>query len=143
MSPGNQTIAILCPHRVREPRDDSMTRRIPSEEDLAARLIGRSFSSLVVNKLTQDIGSRTDDRLRVNEGELTCLVAILGKTSVEVATLHRHFLLEIVRSSYFVIMSTMRRNMRYNVILSLIDVPYITSEPQTNTTEHASPRIKI
>lgn len=87
MSPGNQTIAILCPHRVREPRDDSMTRRIPSEEDLAARLIGRSFSSLVVNKLTQDIGSRTDDRLRVNEGELTCLVAILGKTSVEVATL--------------------------------------------------------
>ncbi|KAN0137286.1 hypothetical protein V8E53_004731 [Lactarius tabidus] len=64
-----------------------MTRRIQSEEDLAARLIGRCFSSLVVKKLTQDIGSRTDQSAQDNKGLLSCLAPILGKTSAEVATL--------------------------------------------------------
>jgi hypothetical protein len=64
-----------------------MTRRIQSEEDLAARLIGRCFSSLVVKKLTQDIGSRTDQSAQDNKGLLSCLAPILGKTSTEVATL--------------------------------------------------------
>jgi hypothetical protein len=64
-----------------------MTRRIQSEEDLAARLIGRCFSSLVVKKLTQDIGSRTDQSPQDNKGVLSCLAAILGKTCAEVATL--------------------------------------------------------
>jgi hypothetical protein len=64
-----------------------MTRRIQSEEDLAARLIGHCFSSLVVKKLTNDIGSRTDHGPHDYEGELSCLAAILGKTSAEVATL--------------------------------------------------------
>ncbi len=64
-----------------------MTRRIQSEEDPAARLIGRSFSSLVVRKLAQDIDSRTDHSPRVKEADLSCLAAILGKTSAEVATL--------------------------------------------------------
>ncbi|KAI9467387.1 hypothetical protein BJY52DRAFT_66733 [Lactarius psammicola] len=65
-----------------------MTRRIQSEEDPAARLMGCSFSALVVKKLTQDIGSRTirNSPLEV-EAELLCLAAILGKTSAEVATL--------------------------------------------------------
>ncbi|KAH9015798.1 hypothetical protein EDB85DRAFT_2024026 [Lactarius pseudohatsudake] len=65
-----------------------MTRRIRSEVDIAARLIGRSFGALVVKKLAQDIGSRTDRGLRVNdsEAELSCLAAILGTTNAEVAT---------------------------------------------------------
>ncbi|KAI9467388.1 hypothetical protein BJY52DRAFT_66741 [Lactarius psammicola] len=63
-----------------------MTRRIQSEEDLAACLIGRSFSSLIVKKLAQDISSRTDQGPRF-EAELLCLAAILGKTSAEVVTL--------------------------------------------------------
>ena len=64
-----------------------MTRRIQSEVDLAARLIGRSFSSLIAKKLAQDIGSRTDQGPHVNEAELSCLAAILRKTRAEVMTL--------------------------------------------------------
>jgi len=64
-----------------------MTRRFQSEEDLAACLIGRSFSTLIVRKLAQDIGSRADQGPRVKEAELACLAAILGKTSAELVTL--------------------------------------------------------
>src|SRR6266702_861717 len=64
-----------------------MTRRFQSEEDLTACLIGRSFSSLIVRKLSQDIGSRADQGPRVKEAELACLAAILGKTSAELVTL--------------------------------------------------------
>ncbi|KAH9053298.1 hypothetical protein EDB87DRAFT_242776 [Lactarius vividus] len=66
-----------------------MSRRIQSEDDLAARLIGRCFSSLVARKLAQDIGSRNSLHTRVNSAELSCLAAILGKTSREVADLLR------------------------------------------------------
>ncbi|KAH9025781.1 hypothetical protein EDB84DRAFT_1503951, partial [Lactarius hengduanensis] len=47
-----------------------MSRRIQSEDDLAARLIGRCFSSLVARKLAQDIGSPAPD-----------LVAVLHETT--------------------------------------------------------------
>ncbi|KAI9447623.1 hypothetical protein H4582DRAFT_2137289, partial [Lactarius indigo] len=66
-----------------------MTRRIQSEEDPAARLIGHSFSSLIAKKLAQDISSRTDGGPRVKEAELSCLAAILGTTNSKVATLLR------------------------------------------------------
>ncbi|KAH9031971.1 hypothetical protein EDB84DRAFT_154821 [Lactarius hengduanensis] len=66
-----------------------MSRRIQSEDDLAARLIGRCFSSLVARKLAQDIGSRNNLHARVNSAELSCLAAILGKTSREAADLLR------------------------------------------------------
>ncbi|KAH9018867.1 hypothetical protein EDB85DRAFT_2198670 [Lactarius pseudohatsudake] len=81
-----QTACLLFPHHLREPE---MTRQIRSEVDIAARLIGRSFGALVVTKLAQDIGSRTDRAPRVNdsEAELSCLAAILGTTNAEVATL--------------------------------------------------------
>ncbi|KAH8982727.1 hypothetical protein EDB86DRAFT_2969465 [Lactarius hatsudake] len=66
--------------------DPEMTRQIQSETDPAAYLIGCSFSSLIVKKLAQDIGSRADQGPRVTEAELSCLAAILGKTNAEVAT---------------------------------------------------------
>ena len=64
-----------------------MTRRIQSEEDLAAHLIGCCFSSLIVRKLTQDISSRTNQVPRITEAELLSIAAILGKTNAEVETL--------------------------------------------------------
>ena len=69
--------------------DPEMTRRIQSEEDLAAHLIGCCFSSLIVRKLTQDIRSRTNQFLpgRATEAELSSIAAILGKTNAEVETL--------------------------------------------------------
>ncbi|KAH8977136.1 hypothetical protein EDB92DRAFT_1958744 [Lactarius akahatsu] len=66
-----------------------MSRRIQSEDDPAAHLIGRCFSSLVARKLTQDIQSRTGRQLRVDPAELSCLAAILSKTSPEVVNLLR------------------------------------------------------
>ncbi|KAH9071490.1 hypothetical protein EDB83DRAFT_251713, partial [Lactarius deliciosus] len=66
-----------------------MSRRIQSEDDLAARLIGRCFDSLIARKLTQDIRSRTYRQVRVSPAELSCLAAILGKTSPEVVDLLR------------------------------------------------------
>lgn len=64
-----------------------MAHHIQSEEDIASCLMGRSFCSLIIKKLTQDINSRTVQYPRVNELELPCLAAILGKPSVEVAAL--------------------------------------------------------
>ncbi|KAI9447598.1 hypothetical protein H4582DRAFT_2068210 [Lactarius indigo] len=61
-----------------------MSRRIQTEDDLAARLIGRCFGSLVARKLAQDIRSRTGPRIRVSSGEPSCLAAILGKENDEV-----------------------------------------------------------
>ncbi|KAH9051454.1 hypothetical protein EDB87DRAFT_838251 [Lactarius vividus] len=66
--------------------DPEMTRQIQSEKDPAACLIGCSFSSLIVKKLAQDIGSCTDQGPHVTEAELSCLAAILGRTNAEVAT---------------------------------------------------------
>ena len=64
-------------------------RQIHSEEDIAARLIGRSFSSLIVKKLARDIGSHTARGHHASSAELSCLTGILGKTTVEVADLLR------------------------------------------------------
>ncbi|KAI9458004.1 hypothetical protein BJY52DRAFT_1212387 [Lactarius psammicola] len=64
-----------------------MTRRIQSEEDLAARLIGRSFGSLVVKKLVRDIDTRTAQGYHYDVAWQSCLAAILGKTCAEVVTL--------------------------------------------------------
>ncbi|KAH9025779.1 hypothetical protein EDB84DRAFT_1612031 [Lactarius hengduanensis] len=82
----HDSIAVLCPHRLREPRD---VPAIQSEDDSAAHLIGRCFSSLVARKLTQDIQSRTGRQVRVDPAELSCLAAILSKTSPEVVNLLR------------------------------------------------------
>ncbi|KAH9071518.1 hypothetical protein EDB83DRAFT_253679 [Lactarius deliciosus] len=61
-----------------------MTHRIQAEEDPAARVIGRCFGSLVAKKLSADINSRNTQGVRVEEGELACLSAILGIESREV-----------------------------------------------------------
>ncbi|KAH8987571.1 hypothetical protein EDB86DRAFT_2106920 [Lactarius hatsudake] len=62
-----------------------MTHRIQAEEDPAARVIGRCFGSLVAKKLSADIDSRNNTRgVRVKDGELACLSAILGTESHEV-----------------------------------------------------------
>jgi hypothetical protein len=58
-----------------------MTRRIQTEEDLAARIIGRCFGALVAKKLAADIKLRI---VQVNDGMLVCLSAILGIDSREV-----------------------------------------------------------
>ncbi|KAH9173290.1 hypothetical protein EDB89DRAFT_1905319 [Lactarius sanguifluus] len=58
-----------------------MTHRIQAEGDPAARVIGRCFRSLVAKKLSADINSR---RVRVSEGVLACLSAILVTESHEV-----------------------------------------------------------
>jgi hypothetical protein len=69
--------------------NSEMTRRIQSEEDIAARLIGRCFSSFIAKKITQDIGNHTaQSRPQANRvAELSCLAAILDKTSRQVAIL--------------------------------------------------------
>jgi hypothetical protein len=66
--------------------NSEMTRRIQSEEDIAARLIGHCFNSLIVKKVTQDIGNTAEGHLP-SEAELSCLEAILDKTSRQVAIL--------------------------------------------------------
>ena len=65
-------------------------RQFHSEEDTAARLVGRSFSSLIVKKLARDIDSHTTRGHRASVAELSCLASILGKTSEEVTDLLRH-----------------------------------------------------
>jgi hypothetical protein len=61
-----------------------MTDWIQSEEDLAARLIGRCFHSLIVKKLVWAIDS-CDPRGQLPSGEeLSCLAGLLGKTTSEV-----------------------------------------------------------
>jgi len=69
--------------------NSDMIHRIKSEVDLAARLIGRCFSSFIVKKVTQDICNHTArSRPQANRvAELSCLAAILDKTSREVAIL--------------------------------------------------------
>ena len=66
-----------------------MIRQIHSEEDIAARLIGRSFSSLIVKKLARDIDSHITQGSHASVAELSCIASILGKTSAEVADLLR------------------------------------------------------
>jgi hypothetical protein len=61
-----------------------MTHRIQSEQDLASRVIGCCFGALVAKKLSADIKSR---RVRVNDGILACLSAILGTESREAMSL--------------------------------------------------------
>ncbi|KAN0137292.1 hypothetical protein V8E53_004737 [Lactarius tabidus] len=63
------------------------THWIQSEEDLAARLIGRCFHSLIVKKVARDIWSHTAQGHLPSVAELSCPAAILSKTSWELATL--------------------------------------------------------
>ena len=58
-----------------------MTHRIQTEQDPAARIIGRCFGALVAKKLSADIVSR---RVQINDGMIVCLSAILGIESREV-----------------------------------------------------------
>ena len=67
-----------------------MSRQIQSEEDIAARLITRSFNSLIVKRLTQDIDSHITQGSHASVEELSCIASILDKPSVEVADLLRH-----------------------------------------------------
>ncbi|KAF8256493.1 hypothetical protein EI94DRAFT_1822632 [Lactarius quietus] len=64
-----------------------MTNQIQSEEDIAARLIGRSFSSLIVQKLARDTGSCIAQGQSPIAEELSCLADLLGKTNEEVVAL--------------------------------------------------------
>ncbi|KAN0137271.1 hypothetical protein V8E53_004716 [Lactarius tabidus] len=61
-----------------------MTYCIQTEHDLAACIIGRCFGALVAKKLSADITSRI---VRVNDGILVCLSAILGIESPEAMSL--------------------------------------------------------
>lgn len=63
-----------------------MTHRIQTEQDPAARVIGRCFGALVAKKLSADINSR---RIQVSDGILVCLSTILGTDSREVISLLR------------------------------------------------------
>ncbi|KAI9467376.1 hypothetical protein BJY52DRAFT_66140 [Lactarius psammicola] len=64
-----------------------MTHQIQTEPDLAARVIGHCFGALVAMKLSADINSRSAPGVRINDGELACLSAILGTDSREVMLL--------------------------------------------------------
>ena len=61
-----------------------MTHRIQSEQDLALRVIGRCFGTLVAKKLTADIKSR---RVQIDDAILVCLSAILDTESRETMSL--------------------------------------------------------
>ncbi|KAH9032924.1 hypothetical protein EDB84DRAFT_1489467 [Lactarius hengduanensis] len=61
-----------------------MTRRIQTEKDLAARVIGRCFGALVAKKLSADIDL---PRVHANDERLVCLSAILGTDSRDVMSL--------------------------------------------------------
>jgi len=81
-------ITTTLPSYVRSTFANSeMTRRIQSEEDIAARLIGRCFNSLIVKKVIQDIRNHTAQGRLPSVAELSCPAAILDKTSGEVANL--------------------------------------------------------
>ncbi|KAH9173281.1 hypothetical protein EDB89DRAFT_716628 [Lactarius sanguifluus] len=64
-----------------------MTHRFQAEEDLAARVIGGCFGALVAKKLSADIDWNYTQGVRVKEGELACLSAILGIESSEMMLL--------------------------------------------------------
>ncbi|KAH9164095.1 hypothetical protein EDB89DRAFT_1893093 [Lactarius sanguifluus] len=61
-----------------------MTHRFQAEQDLAARVIGGCFGALVAKKLSADVDWNYTQGVRVKEGELACLSAILGIESREV-----------------------------------------------------------
>jgi hypothetical protein len=53
----------------------SIARCIRAEDDFGVRIIGRCFGALIVNKLAEDLESRTDP---IREEELACLSTIVG-----------------------------------------------------------------
>jgi len=61
-----------------------MTHRIQTEEDPAARVIGRCFGALVAKKLSDDINL---NRVQIGDAILSCLSAILDTESFEVMTM--------------------------------------------------------
>jgi hypothetical protein len=82
------SLVLYHPMSVPPFANPEITRRIRSEEDATARLIGRIFSLLVVDKLEPGIGSRTSQSRQLDDTEtkLSCLAAILDKTYAEVET---------------------------------------------------------
>ncbi|KAI0306814.1 hypothetical protein B0F90DRAFT_472929 [Multifurca ochricompacta] len=56
-----------------------MTRHIQTEDDVAARIIGRCFGSLVVKILLNDVNARIGVGLRINEGELHACLLFLAR----------------------------------------------------------------
>jgi hypothetical protein len=81
------TTTSLPPYVRKTFANPEMTRRIQSEEDIAARLIGRCFSSLVVKKLTQDISTHPDRDPLVKQAQVSCIATILDKSDEDVAVL--------------------------------------------------------
>src|SRR6266702_649677 len=60
-------------------------RWIQTEQDLATRLLGRCFGSLVVKKLANDITSPTRTSFAAITAEMACLSYILGTTGEQVS----------------------------------------------------------
>ncbi|KAH9959264.1 hypothetical protein BC827DRAFT_522558 [Russula dissimulans] len=61
-----------------------MTQLIQNEQDLAARVTGRCFASLVAKKLSSDVNARSCSDHRFSDAaEVACLSAILGTSSDE------------------------------------------------------------
>ncbi|KAH9056351.1 hypothetical protein EDB87DRAFT_1237813 [Lactarius vividus] len=54
-----------------------ITRRIHTAKDINARVIGRCFGALIVNKLVDDFQSRTSFHSGVYDAELACISSIL------------------------------------------------------------------
>ena len=61
-----------------------MTRRMHTEWDITAHVIGRCVEALVVKKLVAGVRSRTDSNVQIGNEELACLSAILGTGSRDV-----------------------------------------------------------
>ncbi|KAH9012758.1 hypothetical protein EDB85DRAFT_1900122 [Lactarius pseudohatsudake] len=55
-----------------------ITRRIHTAKDTNARVTGRCFGALIVNKLVDDFKSRTSFSSGVYDAELACISSILG-----------------------------------------------------------------
>jgi len=61
-----------------------VTQLVQNEQDLAARVTGRCFSSLVAKKLSSDVNAHSCSDHRFSDaGEVECLSAILGTSSNE------------------------------------------------------------
>ncbi|KAI9446264.1 hypothetical protein H4582DRAFT_543915 [Lactarius indigo] len=56
----------------------SMSRRIRTEQDATARVIGRCVEALVVKKLVAGVRSSTNSDVQITNEELACLSTILG-----------------------------------------------------------------
>ena len=67
-----------------------MIRRIQTEQDPTAGMIGRCFIALIAKKLAADVDSRHSSAVRVRDAKLESLSAILGRTPTELETFLSH-----------------------------------------------------